>query len=135
MLPLSRILWLAAAVQMAIAASNIFLPRILRYRENLSRVSPIIRQIFVVHSAYLVGVVLLFAVITVGFTSDLASGHGLGRFLSAAIAFFWLCRMPLQLFYYDANLRRSNRWGDLAYNAAAGFLCIAYGAAALFPSL
>lgn len=128
-----KLLWLAATIQVAMAASNIFLPQILKYKENLLRVSPIIRQIFVVHSAYLAGVVLLFAAVTAGFTADLASGHGLGQFLSAAIAVFWLCRLPVQLLYYDANLRKSNRWGDFAYSAATTFLCIAYSAAAFSP--
>jgi hypothetical protein len=130
-----RLLWLAAGIQILMAASNIFLPGILKYKENLSRVSPIIRQMFLVHSIYLVAVVLLFAMITAGFSSELASGYGLGRFLSAAIAIFWLCRMPVQFFYYDAHLRKSNRLGDFAYSAAAAFLCVAYGAAAFAPSL
>jgi hypothetical protein len=51
----------------------------LNYCENLSRVSLIIGQIFVVHSVYIVGMVLLFAALTFGFAGDLASGHGLGR--------------------------------------------------------
>lgn len=74
------LLWIAGFVQLAIASANLFLPAKLNYRENLSRVSPIIRQIFVVHSVYIVGVVLLFAAVTFGFTGELASGHGLGRF-------------------------------------------------------
>jgi len=41
---------LAALVQILIAASNFYLPRKLKYQENLERVAPIIRQIFVVHS-------------------------------------------------------------------------------------
>lgn len=130
-----KLLWLAAFVQIVMAASNLFLPGILKYKENLEKVSPIIRQMFVTHLAYLVGVVLLFAAITLGFAPQLASGRGLGRFLSAAIAIFWLCRMPVQFFYYDASLRRANRLGDVAYSAAALFLCFAYGAAALTPSL
>jgi hypothetical protein len=129
-----KLLWFAVAIQIIMAASNIFLPGILKYKENLSRVSPIVRQMFVVHSFYLVAVVLLFAAITAGFSSELASGSGLGRFLSAAIAIFWLCRMPVQFFYYDANLRKANRLGDFAYSSAAAFLCIAYSAAALAPS-
>src|SRR5437773_658962 len=89
------LLWLAGLVQVAIASANLFLPAKLKYRDNLARVSPIIRQIFVVHSVYIVGVVLLFAVLTFGFAGELASGRGLGRFLAAAIsvflrqAFFW----------------------------------------------
>jgi hypothetical protein len=96
-------------------------------------VSPIIRQIFVVHSVYIVGVLLLFAALTLGFASDLASGKGLGRFLAAGIAVFWLFRAPVQLLYYDASLRRTNRLGDIAFTTAAIFLTVAYGAAAFLP--
>jgi hypothetical protein len=124
-------LWLAGFVQVAMAFANLFIPRKLNYRENLSRVAPIIRQIFVVHSVYIVGVVLLFAVLTFGFATELASGRGLGRFLAASMAIFWLFRTPVQLLYYDASLRQTNRLGDAAFTSAALFLTITYGAAAL----
>ena len=124
-------LWLAGFVQIAIACANLFIPKKLNYQENLSRVAPIIRQIFVVHSAYIVGVVLLFAVVTFSFAEELASGRGLGRFLAASIAMLWLCRAPIQLLYYDASLRRTNRAGDVAFTLAALFLTTTYGAAAL----
>ena len=124
-------LWLAGFVQITIAFANLFIPRKLNYRENLSLVAPIIRQIFVVHSVYIVGVVLLFAVVTFGFAAELASGRGLGRFLAAAMALFWLFRAPVQLLYYDASLRRTNRLGDAAFTFAALFLTTTYGVAAL----
>src|SRR6267142_5422152 len=124
-------LWLAGFVQLAMAFANLFIPKELSYRDNLSRVAPIIRQIFVVHSVYIVGVVLLFAVVTFGFAAELASGRGLGRFLAAAMALFWLCRAPVQLLYYDASLRRTNRAGDVAFTLAAVVLTTTYGAAAL----
>src|SRR5580658_7098887 len=127
------LLWLAGFVQIAIASANFFLPRKLKYRENLERVAPIIRQVFVVHSVYIVGVLLLFAALTLGFAPEMASGHGLGRFLAAGIAVFWLFRAPVQLLYYDASLRRTNRLGDVAFTAAAVFLTVAYGAAAFLP--
>lgn len=132
---LLRLLWLAGFVQLGIGFANVFLPRKLSYRENLSRLSPIIRQIFVVHSFYIVGVVLLFAAVTLGFAGELASGHGLGRFLAAAIAIFWLVRVPVQLLYYDASLRKENRWGDIAFTAATLFLAATYGAASFAPNL
>jgi hypothetical protein len=127
------LLWSAGFVQIFIAASNLFLPRKLHYQENLERVSPIIRQIFVVHSVYIVGVLLLFAAMTLGFASELASGRGLGRFLAAGIAVFWLFRAPVQLLYYDASLRRTNRLGDIAFTMAAIFLTVTYSAAAFLP--
>jgi hypothetical protein len=127
------LLWLAGFVQIAIASANFFLPRKLKYQESLGRVAPIIRQVFVVHSVYIVGVLLLFAALTLGFAPEMASGHGLGRFLAAGIVVFWLFRAPVQLLYYDASLRRTNWLGDVAFTAAAIFLTVAYGAAALLP--
>jgi vacuolar-type H+-ATPase subunit I/STV1 len=129
------LLWLAGIVQVGISLASLILPRKLDYAENLRRVTPIIRQIFIVHSAYIVGVVLLFAAITFGFARDLASGRGLGRFLSSTIAIFWICRVPVQFFYYDASVRRSNRLGDILFGSAALFLAIAYGMAALSEQL
>ncbi len=125
------LLWLAGFVQVAIAVANFFIPKKLQYQENLARLAPIIRQIFVVHSVYIVGVVLLFAAVTFGFAAELASGQGLGRFLASSIAIFWLCRAPVQLLYYDTSLRRANRLGDVLFTLAALFLTATYGAAAL----
>jgi hypothetical protein len=128
-------LWLAGLVQVAIAGANFLLPQRLNYKENLERVSPIIRQIFFVHSAYIVFVLLLFASISFGFAAELTSGRGLGRFLAAGMMIFWLCRVPLQLFYYDGIVRRSNRAGDLAFTASALFLAATYGAAVFVQSV
>ena len=124
-------LWIAGFVQLAIALANFVLPRKLNYRENLARLTPMVRQIFIVHSGYIVGIVVLFAAITFGFAPELAGGRGLGRFLAASIAVFWACRLPLQVFYYDSELRRRNRASDVAITVALLFLVVTYGAAAL----
>ena len=54
----------AGGIHWAIAAANLGLPRKLHYRENLARVSPIVRQIFAVRSVYIVYVVLVFAALS-----------------------------------------------------------------------
>ena len=124
-------LWAAGVVQLAIFAANFYVPRKLRYRQGIAGAPLIIRQIFYVHAAYVVGVVLLFSVVTFAFAPELASGAGLGRFWAAAICVFWTCRVPLQAFYYDAALRRNNRLGDIAMLTALVFLSVTYGVAAV----
>jgi hypothetical protein len=86
--------------------------------------------VFISHAIYVAGIVLLFAAITFVFPNDLASGHGLGRFLAAAMCLFWLFRVPLQMFYIDKSVRRANRLGDAAMLAGVAFLAVTYGAAA-----
>lgn len=124
-------LWLAGAIQLAIAAANLALPKKLNYREHLPRMAPVIRKIFVVHSFYIVGVVLIFAIATLLFAPELSSGAGLGRFLAVAICLFWLGRVPVQLFFYGPELRRQNPLAHWAFLSSGLFLSSIYAAAAL----
>jgi len=130
MLTLQKCLWIAAVIQLAMFLANFYLPFKLQYRKNISSLAPIIRQIFITHAGYIAGVVLLFSVITFFFAPDLASGHGLGQFLAATLSVFWFIRIPLQLFYYDKQIRRANRLGDVAMTLALIFLAATYGVAA-----
>jgi len=124
-------LWAAGAMQLVILAANFFLPKKLRCRENLSRVSPMIRSVFVVHWVYIVLVLGIFSALSLWFAPELAGASRLGRFLSAAIAVFWLLRVPIQLFTYDPELRRQNRFADVAFLAAFSYLGVVFSAAAL----
>lgn len=121
---------LAGLVQLALVGANITLPRILKPSTELSPVSPMVRKMFYVHWIYIVFVLLIFSALSLLFAGELASGRGVGRFISAAIAVFWLARVPIQFFYYDADLRRANRLGDVACITAFTFLGVVYGVAA-----
>lgn len=125
------LIWIAGAVQACILAANFLVPSKLRCRENLSRVTPMIRSVFIVHWAYILLVIAIFAVLCFGFATDLAGASRVGRFLSAAIALFWGARLPIQLFVYDRELRRQYRAGDIAMVSALVFLAFVFGAAAL----
>jgi hypothetical protein len=62
---------------------------------------------------------------------ELAGASHLGRFLSAAMAVFWLMRIPIQLYFYDPEIRRQNRLGDVAFLVAISYLGIVFSAAAV----
>ncbi|HYL09715.1 MAG TPA: hypothetical protein VEU31_03175 [Candidatus Acidoferrales bacterium] len=123
-------LWTAGGIQLAIAAANIVVPKKLNYRENLSRLSPVVRKVFITHSVYIVGVILFFAVTTLCFASDLAVGNGLARFVSASISVFWFCRVPVQLFYYRREIGKQYPVAHWAFASSALFLSVVYGFAA-----
>lgn len=124
-------LWIAGGIQLAIAVSNIWVPGILHYRENLAKVSPMVRQIFVVHSIFIVLVLLGFSALCFFFTPELASRAPLGRFLSAFLAVFWSLRVVLQLAYYDREVRAKYRLGDVAYALAVSYLGLTFMVVAL----
>ena len=115
-------IWAAGAVQLSIASANFLAPARLRYRENLAKVSPIVRQIFVIHAAYIVGVLLALSALCFFFAPELAGASRLGTFLSGFIALFWLSRSAIQVLYYDSELRKQNRFFDTAFLLAFLYL-------------
>jgi len=119
LVPLIRV---AGAVQLGIAAVNFVLPSLLDYRGNLPRLSKIVRQIFIVHSFYIVGVLVIFGVLCLAYAPELAAPSGIGRFLCGALALFWLPRLPIQLFYYDRRTTWNYRWLNLTFIATLAYL-------------
>jgi hypothetical protein len=126
-----RAVWAAGFVHVGIIFANIPLPGRLRVRERLAGVPRFVRQIFYVHWIYIVIVLGLFAALCFGFARELAGATSLGRFLSGFMAAFWLLRIGLQIFYYDAGVRRENRGMDSLYLAALVVLVVVFGMAAL----
>jgi hypothetical protein len=124
-------LWAAGAVQMVIIAANFVLPKKLSCRDNLARVSPMIREVFIVHWIYIVLVLGIFTSLSFWFAPELAGASRLGRYLSAVIAVFWLLRVPIQIFFYDAELRKQNRFGDVIFLLAFSYLGVVFSVAAL----
>ena len=131
MLPLSAWIQIAGAVQLAIGLANLPLASRLQYRKNLAGASEIVRQVFYVHAAYIVLVVLGFAALSLLFPTELVSGRPLGRFLRTFLAIFWLLRVPIQLFYYPDEIRRQNRLADVIFIVAFALLALIFGLAAL----
>lgn len=128
---LIHLVWAAGAVQLVILSANFVLPRKLNCREHVARMSPMIREIFIVHWAYIVLVLGVFAALSFWFAPELAGATRLGRFLAAFIAGFWLLRVPIQLFLYDPEIRKQNRLGDVAFLLMFSYLGVVFGAAAL----
>ncbi len=83
MLPLSAWIQVAGAVQLAIGLANLPLASRLQYRKNLAGVSAMVRQVFYVHAAYIVLVVLGFAALSLLFPAELAE-HLPGDLLAAS---------------------------------------------------
>jgi hypothetical protein len=129
--PLVPWIWAAGAVHLGIVAGNIPLPKKLAVRTHIEKLPPMLRQVFLVHWAFILIVLLLFAGLCFGFAPELAGASALGRFLSGALAIFWLLRLGIQLFYYDAAMRRANRPADVSFALALLFLVGVFTAAAL----
>jgi UDP-N-acetylmuramyl pentapeptide phosphotransferase/UDP-N-acetylglucosamine-1-phosphate transferase len=118
-------------LQLLVAAANFALPRLLHYRENLAKVSPIIRQIFLAHGGYIVLVLIGFGVICLGFPADLCGASPLGKFFSAFLAVFWSSRVVVQFVFYDRAIKKEFPRGNLFFSAVFLYFALTFIAAAV----
>jgi alginate O-acetyltransferase complex protein AlgI len=123
-------LWAAGGLHLLVASANFFAPARLHYRENLAKVTPIVREIFHVQSAYIVLTLAGFAALCFLFAPDLAGGSRLGRGLSGFLALFWGLRVLVQVFYYDAAVKRQNPAFHRLFLATFLYLTAVFTAAA-----
>ena len=114
-----------------IVVANFALPKKLSFRETFSHVSPMIREVFVVHWVYIVYALGIVTSLCFWFAPELAGASRLGRYFSAVIAVFGLLRVPIQRFFHDPDIRGQNRLGDVVFLLAFSFLGIVFSFAAL----
>ena len=70
-------LWVAAVLQWLVASSNLFAARIFAYREELAKLSPFVREVFIVQNIYIMTTVAMFGIVSIVFTPELAGGSAL----------------------------------------------------------
>lgn len=131
----SGFLQVAGALHLLVASANLFAFGKFRYLDHLRNVPPLMGQIFLVQNAYIMFVQVGFAFLCFFFAADLTSGAPLGRFLASFLAMFWGSRVLLQLFFFDREQRRANRFFDILFLVGDGYLAVVFSLAALLPLL
>lgn len=87
----------------------VFGPRF-QWKEELGRISLLNRQIFYVHTFFIALVVVLLGILALFYTKELLTPSPLARVVLSGILFFWVCRLLIQFFVYDASLWKGNRF-------------------------
>lgn len=124
-------IYAAGALHLLIASANFFLPAKIELRTNLEKVSLFIRQIFHVHTVYLVLVSVFFSVLCFFFPGELTHGGALGRFLSGFIAIYWLLRVSIQFFYYDPAIKKKFPFTHWFFSLVFIYLTVIFAISAL----
>src|SRR5437867_3351994 len=124
----ATLLQAAAALQASVAVINLFLVRLLHWRDDLVRQPLLLREVFQVHLWFISITLGVFAVVTWRFASDISqAAHPLCRWLAAGIGIFWGIRCVMQFAYYS-----SSHWrGHAGRTIAHVLLLIVYGGMAL----
>lgn len=121
-------LCLAAVLQLAVAALNLFLIRIFKWREDLARMPLLLREVVQVHAWFISITLAIFGVLTWRFAPEMASrANPVCRWLAASIGLFWAVRTVLQVAYYSSSHWRGKPGRTLIH----GVLLMMYGGFAL----
>ena len=97
-------LMLAATGQLCIAILNLFLVRIMGWREELARISLLIRQVFHIHVLFISLTLAIFAALTFRFAPAISTHpEPIDRWLAFGIGLFWAVRAVLQVTYYSSS--------------------------------
>jgi hypothetical protein len=90
-------------------------PRRFHWSEELSRLSLLNRQIFVVHCLFIVLVLWMMGALSLLFTDALLEPTALARPVLAGLTLFWLVRLVIQWAVYDHALWRGNRFNTVVH--------------------
>ena len=104
---LPALLIVAAAAQLSVAILNLFLVRLLHWRDDLNRAPLLLREVFWVHSWFISVTLVIFGAITLRFAGEMAI-EPIGRWLAAGIGGFWALRTILQITYYSSSHWKGN---------------------------
>jgi hypothetical protein len=99
---------------------NLFVPVRLRWREEMGRLSLVNRQIFQVHSIFIVLTLALFSALLLTSGDALLERTRLSRAALIGLTTFWGLRMLMQWFYYSPEVWRGDRFNTVVHYAFSG---------------
>lgn len=110
------LLRLAGVLQFGVLFASALVPRVLDWPGQLARLSPFLRRLFWVYGVFIVLTITGFGTLTMRHAGAMAAGEPLGRSLAAFIALFWLVRLAVQLFVFDAREYLTNWFLTTGYH-------------------
>lgn len=91
-------------------------PKVLDWTAELNKLDKLTRQLIWAHGLFIVLIIIGFGLVTFCFAGDLASGSTLARGICGFIALFWLVRLVIQFFVFDARPYLTSPFLKLGYH-------------------
>lgn len=118
----------------AILVASALTPRMLDWRSNLAALHPFLRRLFWVYGSFIVLIIISFGSLSLIQAQELAANTPLARSVCAIIAIFWLARVAVQFFVFDARPFLNTTFRRVGYHGLTILftaLVFIYGCAAL----
>jgi hypothetical protein len=133
---LTTLLLLGGVCHFGILLASALVPRVLDWKGELKHLSPLSRHLVWTHGAFIVLTIVAFGAISVTNAPALADGSKLSRCVAGFIGAFWLARLGIQLFLFDARPFLTGLFLKLGYHGLTvvfAYLGVVYAWAAMAP--
>lgn len=101
--PIHLSLFLSGLAQLVLVAGSLAIPRVLGWKTELSKVQPLIKQMFWTYAAYILVINLCFGLLSITACDELLNGTFLAIIITGFIAVYWISRVLIQFFYFDRS--------------------------------
>ena len=92
---IQQLIRLAGLAQIFLAIGSTTIPHILNWRAELTKVRPLIRQMFWTYAAYILVINSCFGLASAFAFHDLTNGSNLAAMLTGFIAVYWISRLSI----------------------------------------
>ena len=116
MFTMERLILIGGVLHLGILIASALTPGVLDWKRELGKLRPLSRQLVWVHGVFIVLTIIGFGVISIVAPRELASGTMLARAVCAFVAVFWLCRLGVQFFVFDARPFLTKAYLKLGYH-------------------
>jgi len=113
---IEQCVFIGGLLHVAVLLAAVQVPLVLDWRTELKPLSPFLRQLFLVYSAFILLTIIGFTLISLLFAAELSNGSVLARLVTGFIGFFWLARLGVQFFVFDAQPILKTRWMRCGYH-------------------
>lgn len=126
------LLFAAGLAQIGIALAGLGIPRVLGWREETERLSPLNRHVFWTYAGYILATNLALGALSSAAPHLLLDGSALARCVAGYAACYWGVRLALQLTAYERARPRGvgYAFAAVAFGIVFGYLALVYGAIA-----
>ena len=129
-------LYLGGIAHFGILIASAMVPGALDWKSHLAKLPNLLRQMFWVYGAFIVLMIVSFGLLTLFNAPMLAEGSLLARWICGIIAVFWLVRLLVGIFVFDAKPFLTNWFYTVGYHLLSVvfvLLILVYGWAAIRP--
>ena len=102
-------------VMASLVVVNLVVPRLFHWREEMSRLSLLNRQIFQAHNVFLILTLALFSALLLTSGAALLEPTRLSRAVLAGLTVFWGLRMLMQWYFYSPLIWRGHRFNTVMH--------------------